>query len=61
MRRGRLLLAAVCFVLAFLIQVMDFAGRVGIAWKLLILVLLAAGGVIFWRERRRASRLPSES
>ena len=56
LRRGPLLLAAACWVLALPLLLMNFVGTLGIAWKLIMLALMAAGAVVFWRERRHASR-----
>lgn len=49
-------MAAACWLLALPLLLMNFVGSLGWAWKLIMLALMTAGAVVFWRERRRASR-----
>ena len=58
MRRSRLLLAALCFLVALPLQIADFVTTGGLAplWKVVNLALMGIGIVLFWRESKRAKR-----
>lgn len=58
MRRSRLLIALVCYLLALPLQMTDFATMGGLApfWNLVAFALLLIGAVIFWLEYRRMKR-----
>lgn len=53
-RRSQLLLALACIIPATVLAVTDFVSGNGLFWQLVQLALFGAGGVIFWRENKRA-------
>ena len=63
MRKSRLALGVLCFVLALPLQWRDFAtvGALAPLWKLVGLLLMAIGTFLFWREWRRMKRMAEPS
>jgi len=43
-----------CLIPAFALAVIDFVSGNGLFWRLVQIVLLGAGVMIFWRENKRA-------
>lgn len=56
MRRSRMLIAALCFLLALPLQVTDFITTGGLFpfWKLVSFALMGIGVLVISREARRA-------
>lgn len=63
MRRSRVLIAVLCFVLALPLQLIDFTTMGGLAgvWKLISLALSLTGVVLYWMEWRRMKRATEAS
>ena len=53
-RRSQSLLALACILPATVLAFTDFVSGNGLFWVLVQLLLVTAGGIIFWRENKRA-------
>jgi len=53
-RRSQSLLALACWIPAFALAFIDFLSGNGLFWRLVQIVLIGAGVIIFWRENKRA-------